>query len=287
MYGLEIKDLTVDFGNFKLQATLNIRRGGITGLVGRNGAGKTTLINTIMRQQEASGGSVLYNGKSFAENEVEIMQKVACVFDSPHFNVNVKPNALLKLFQAVYIGFDEAMFKDLMARFNLPWDIKIAKYSLGMQRKFCLISALCRHPEILILDEPTSSIDPYDRGNVAELIQEYMMDENHTVLFSTHITEDLDKIADFVVMMQDGKVILDESKESLTENYRLVQCAEMTEELERQAIGTRKSMFGYTFLTKQKDIGKEGLAVKIPTIEEVFVHLLGFTPQSEDPFDLR
>lgn len=290
MYGLEIDNLIVDFGNFKMDVSVNIRRGCITGLVGRNGAGKSTLIKTIMRQQEANSGTILYNGKRFKDAETEILTDIACVFDAPHFNTNAKPSGLLKMFKAIYPRFDEAMYHTLMQRFNLPPNLRISKFSFGMQRKYCLILALCQKPEILILDEPTSGIDPYDRGNVVELIQEFMMDEGHTVLFSTHITEDLDKIADYIVMMENGKVTLDEDKETITDNYRLVQCAEITEELQKIAIGVQKSMFGYTFLTKQKDISGEGLQVKVPTIEEVFVHTLGenahIQQSAANPFDL-
>lgn len=275
MYGLEIENLTVDFGNFKMDVTVNIRRGCITGLVGRNGAGKSTLIKTIMRQQDAMSGTILYNGESFKDNAVGILQKTACVFDTPHFNLNYKPKHLLNMFKAIYIDFDEALYHTLMQRFNLPSDIRVSKFSFGMQRKYCLILALCQKPDILILDEPTSGIDPYDRGNVVELIQEFMMDESHTVLFSTHITEDLDKIADYIVMMEDGRVTLSDEKERLIENYRLVQCAELTEQLQRVAIGIQKSMFGYVFLTKEKDLKGEGLQIKVPTIEEIFVHTLG------------
>lgn len=168
------------------------------------------------------------------------------------------------------------LYEALMQKFNLPSELRINKFSFGMQRKYCLILALCQKPDILILDEPTSGIDPFDRNAVVELIQEYMMDENHTVLFSTHITEDLDKIADYVVMMENGKVTLDEDKVTITENYRLVQCAEMTEELKAKAIGVQKSMFGYTFLTRETDINGENMQVKVPTVEELFVHMLGY-----------
>lgn len=276
MYGLEIKDLTVDFGRFKLdRLNLNIRKGCITGLIGRNGAGKSTLIRTIMRQQDAQSGCILYNGQKFSGNEAGIMNSIVCVFDSPHFNLNVKPKKLLKLYRAIYADFDVELYNKLMEKFNLPHDLRVSKYSFGMQRKYCIILALCRKADILILDEPTSGIDPFDRSEVVSLIQDYMMDENHTVLFSTHITEDLDKIADYIVMMDNGKITLDEDKETLTERYRLVQCEAMTADLECSAIGIKKNMFGYTFLTKDKDIAGEGIKTKIPTIEEMFVHLLG------------
>lgn len=276
MNGLEINNLVVDFGNFKLDnISVNIRKGCITGLIGRNGAGKSTLIKTIMRQLDANAGSILYNGMKFSEHEVEILEKIACVFDTPHFALMSKPKKIVSLYRAVYKNFDYDLYKTLMAKFNLPDNLRISKFSYGMQRKYCIILALCQRPEILILDEPTSGIDPFDRSEVVGLIQEYMMDENHTVLFSTHITEDLDKIADYVVMMDGGKITLDEEKNTLVESYRLVQCAEMTPDMTASAIGIQKSMFGYTFLTRDKSISGEGIQVKVPTLEEMFVHMIG------------
>lgn len=276
MYGLEINGLTVDFGNFKLDnITTNIRKGCITGLIGRNGAGKSTLIKTLMRQQDAAAGNILYNGQKFSEHEVEILNSIACVFDTPHFNIFAKPKKMVKLYKALYKSFDMELYDRLMKKFNLPSDLRISKFSFGMQRKYCLILALCQRPQILILDEPTSGIDPFDRSEVVGLIQEFMMNEDHTVLFSTHITEDLDKIADYIVMMENGKITIDEEKDTLTERFRLVQCGELTEQMRSGAIGVQKSMFGYTFLTRDKNISGENVKVKVPTIEEMFVHLLG------------
>ena len=276
MYGLEINGLTVDFGNFKLDnITTNIRKGCITGLIGRNGAGKSTLIKTLMRQQDAAAGNILYNGQKFSEHEVEILNSIAWVFDTPHFNMFAKPKKMVKLYKALYKSFDMELYDRLMKKFNLPSDLRISKFSFGMQRKYCLILALCQRPQILILDEPTSGIDPFDRSEVVGLIQEFMMNEDHTVLFSTHITEDLDKIADYIVMMENGKITIDEEKDTLTERFRLVQCGELTEQMRAGAIGVQKSMFGYTFLTRDKNISGENVKVKVPTIEEMFVHLLG------------
>lgn len=274
--GLEIDNLTVDFGNFKLDnLTLGIRKGCITGLVGRNGAGKSTLIKTIMRQQKANSGSILYNGKKFLDNEVEILNSIACVFDTPHFNVNFKPKRIVRLYRNMYEKFDMQLYGELMQKFNLPEKLRFSKFSYGMQRKYCLILALCQRADILILDEPTSGVDPVDRNEVVGLIQEYLMNEEHTVLFSTHITEDLDRIADYIVMMENGRITLDMEKDVLTEKYRLVQCSEMTAELQASAIGVKQNMFGYTFLTTDKTVSGEGIQVKVPTVEEIFVHTQG------------
>lgn len=272
MNALEIKNLTVDFGDFAIRKmNLDIKKGTVTGLVGRNGAGKSTLIKTIMRQQPATG-SILYDGKKFAEHEVEILSKTACVFDAPHFSLSAKPKKLKKAFAALYPAFNGQMFDELCAKFNLPQDKRVVKYSLGMQRKLCIIIALCQSPELLILDEPTSGIDPVDRAEVVALLQQFMLDENHTILFSTHITEDLDKIADYIVMIENGRILLNEDKVTLTEKYRLVSAGTMTEELKAIAIGLKQNAFGYTFIC-DRPVEGEGITSKIPTVEELFVYL--------------
>lgn len=272
MNALEIKNLTVDFGDFAIRKmNLGIKKGAVTGLVGRNGAGKSTLIKTIMRQQSATG-SILYDGKKFAEHEVEILSKTACVFDAPHFSLSAKPKKLKKAFAALYPAFNGQMFDELCAKFNLPQDKRVVKYSLGMQRKLCIIIALCQSPELLILDEPTSGIDPVDRAEVVALLQQFMLDENHTILFSTHITEDLDKIADYIVMIENGRILLNEDKVTLTEKYRLVSAGTMTEELRAIAIGLKQNAFGYTFIC-DRPVEGEGITSKIPTVEELFVYL--------------
>mgnify|MGYP001851396593 FL=1 len=272
MNALEIKNLTVDFGDFAIRKmNLDIKKGAVTGLVGRNGAGKSTLIKTIMRQQPATG-SILYDGKKFAEHEVEILSKTACVFDAPHFSLSAKPKKLKKAFAALYPAFNGQMFDELCAKFNLPQDKRVVKYSLGMQRKLCIIIALCQSPELLILDEPTLGIDPVDRAEVVALLQQFMLDENHTILFSTHITEDLDKIADYIVMIENGRILLNEDKVTLTEKYRLVSAGTMTEELKAIAIGLKQNAFGYTFIC-DRPVEGEGITSKIPTVEELFVYL--------------
>ena len=275
MNGLEIKDVVVDFGSFRLDAALSVPRGCVTGLVGRNGAGKSTLIKAIMRQAEIASGSILYNDTPFYGNETEVLREIACVFDTPHFSTALKPKRVVKIVKGMYPAFDGELYDGLMKKFGLPGDKPVKTFSTGMKRKFGLILALCQKPEILLLDEPTAGIDPYDRGVVIDLIQQFMLDEGHTVLFSTHITEDLDKIADYIAFMQNGKILLSEEKESLCESYRLVQAPEISEEMKKGAIGVQKSMFGYTFLTKQKEVRGEDVLVKTPTVEEIFVHLLG------------
>lgn len=275
MNAIDIENLNIDFGHFKIDnLSMSVRKGAITGLIGANGAGKTTLIKAIMRAQNAQSGSILYNGKKFAGNEREILSSLACVFDGINFNFMLKPKKIAKLYKSVFPTFDEKRYAELAEKFNLPQDLRVTKYSFGMQKKLCFILELCRGADTLILDEPTSGVDPYDRNELTELLQEFMLDENHAVLFSTHVTEDLDKIADYIVMLDNGRVLLDKDKVSLTDGYRIVRAPTLTPELEACAIGVVKDMFGYTFLTENVGLSGEDLQVRVPTVEEIFVHLI-------------
>lgn len=273
-YGLDINGITVDFGNFKLDnVTLKVPRGCITGLIGRNGAGKTTLIKTLMRLNNANSGKILYDGLYFPEHEEKVLGKIACVFDSPVYSKGAKPRQIEKYYRRAYKNFDGDKYAALMQKFSLPHDLKFSKFSFGMNKKYCLILALCQGADILILDEPTAGIDPFDRSAVIELIQEFMQDENHTVLFSTHITEDLDRIADYIAMLDCGKLRFMEEKEELLNSYRLVQVAEITDEIRRTAIGIKVTAFGSVYLCRAENV-PQGATAKIPSVEELFVYLI-------------
>lgn len=281
--GIKITDLTVDLGGFKIEnLNLNVPRGCVTGLLGRNGAGKTTLIKTIMRQQDAQGGRILYNGLYFPENEVKVLENIACVFDAPHFSLGLKPQKLVKYYRSAYKNFNYELYLKLMQKFNLPQDMRVMKYSLGMQRKLCLVLALCQGADILILDEPTSGIDPLDRREIVGLLQDFLMDEKKTVLFSTHITEDIDKIADYIAIMDGGKIRFYEDKVTLSEDYRVILCDELTPEITAASLGSRREGYGYSVLTRDKDIIKKAVTSRIPTAEDLFVHIEGaeFNPLS-------
>lgn len=288
-FGLDINGLTVNLGTFVLDnVTLRVPRGCITGLIGRNGAGKTTLIKTIMRLYNASAGRILYNGLYFPEHEEEVLCKIACVFDSPVYSKGAKPKQILKFYRRAYPDFDMEKYDALMQRFSLPSDLKSSKFSFGMNKKYSLILALCQGADILILDEPTAGIDPFDRNSVVELIQEFMWNENHTVLFSTHITEDLDRIADYIAMIDGGRIRFMEEKERLLNGYRLVHVSEVTEEIRRSAIGLKSTAFGSNYLCKTQDV-PVGATSKIPSIEELFVYLTAdglVANHSNNPFDL-
>ncbi len=271
MNAVEIRDLTIKIKDFEIDSlSLDIKRGCITGLVGKNGAGKTTLIRALTRQLSAQSGSILYDGKKFADHEVEILSEIACVFDAPHFPLGMKIKSLKSAFAALYPAFNGEMFEALCRKFSLPQNKRASSLSLGMQRKLCVVLALAQSPKILFLDEPTAGVDPSDRAEIMKLLQDFMLDEGHTVFFSTHVTEDLDKIADYIVIMDGGRIIFNEDKVAISSSYRIVDLPELTERVKKRALGVRRTAYGCSALVKSEEAYPDA---RIPTTEELFLYL--------------
>lgn len=220
-YALSLKDVNVRVNeNFQLKdISWNIPKGTICGLIGKNGAGKTTLIHTIMNLLDRRSGTILYDNMLYWENELEIKKMINCVFDDFLINKNMRIEKYVKSIQAVYENFDYEFYKKYMELFELKKDSKIKNNSLGMQKKLNILLTMACRPKILILDEPTSSLDPISRAMILDMLLEYMQDEENTVIFSTHITSDLDKIADYITLIEDGSIIFTKEKNELIEEY--------------------------------------------------------------------
>lgn len=212
--------LTIKRGKFTIEnLDLEIPKGYITGLVGRNGAGKSTLIEALGGALSEKSGTILFEGDTRKNQELQIKKKVSIVYDSPNFSQHLKAKKIAKYVKIIEPDFNLEYFDKMMSRLGLDPNRKIKHYSMGMKKQFMLILAISRNPEILILDEPTSNVDPVTRVEMLDMIQEFMLEENRTVLFSTHITSDLDKIADYIVMLDKGKLAFFKEKEELQENF--------------------------------------------------------------------
>jgi ABC-2 type transport system ATP-binding protein len=277
MYALELKDVNYKRKNFELKnVSFTVPKGMITGLVGRNGAGKTTLIHIIANNINRDSGTILYNGIRYWEDEAGIKRKLGMVYDCTNFNEQFKPARFKKKIAPCIDGFDMAYFDRYMEKFELPYKTRVAKYSTGMKQKFMLLLTLSCRPEILIMDEPTSGVDPADRYEILDMLQEFVEDEKHSVLFSTHITSDLDKIADYLVLMEKGEIVMEGEKDALLEKYRIMEFPTplVTLEIKNQLIGVKKGAFGITGLTDNPGIwSMEGANAKIPIVEDLAIYL--------------
>ncbi|MGH4124836.1 MAG: ABC transporter ATP-binding protein [Clostridium sp.] len=275
---LEIKNLKVSIGNFSLNdVNLSVEKGTIMGFIGRNGSGKTTLIKSILNMIPQTSGNVLFDGIPMYGNEEIVKAKIGVVFDSLIYPLNLKPTKIKNMISPFYQTFDPKRFDELMNRFELDKRQKLSTYSKGMQMKFGVVMALCHNPELIILDEPTAGLDPIARADVMDLLLELMQNEQRSILFSTHITSDLEKIADYITMIDDGKIVFSKGKDEMLDMYALahVDRAAMTDTIKSELIGIKETTFGYEGLCNKnlKLQNLEGFKIARPTIEDIMLYM--------------
>lgn len=284
---LEVRGLSKSYSDFQLKSVdLTLQPGTIMGFMGRNGAGKSTTIQTIMDLIKPDGGDIQILGMSMAENEVAIKDQVGYVSDTPILNNAWTVERTLKFVRHFYTNWDEQMVDTYLKRFDIPLKKKVAELSKGMKVKFSLVLAMSHQPKLLLLDEPTSGLDPVIREEVLELLLEFLQDEERGVLFSSHITSDVEKIADEVTFIDDGHIFISEDKEALLDRYRrIVIFGDSALDVLNQTLlfnceQTRGGYIGYTdqFAEFQKKAAGEWESERL-TLEELFVLLTG---QKED-----
>lgn len=277
MNALDIKNVSVKNGEFWLRnISFEVPKGSIVGLVGRNGAGKTTLINTIANCLERESGTILYDGLTYWDHEIEVKRKLGIVFDKIHMNDKFTPEKFKKIMAKNFTDFDKDFFDSYIEKFQLPIKKTIDKFSTGMQHKFMLIVAMSMRPEILILDEPTNGVDPADRYEMVDLFQSFMEDEQHAILFSTHITSDLDRIADYLVFIDQGRMVICGEKNELLEGFRKVQIPTslMTDAIKSQVYGLRSTALYFEGICNNPEIwNMEGVTTIISNIEDLAINI--------------
>lgn len=222
---LTVSHLTKKYNDFILDdVSFQIPRGTICGLIGENGAGKTTTISAILNMVTPDSGSIQIFGLDHIEGERTIKEKLGVVLDE----LNQVPHLYCKdidtIMRKIYKDWDSELFSQYLKKFQLPVKKKIKELSKGMNVKLNFAIALSHHAEFLILDEATSGLDPVMRDEILGLLQEFIMDERHSVLLSTHITSDLDKVADYIIFMHEGKIQFVRSKEEIENHYGVLQC---------------------------------------------------------------
>lgn len=274
---LEVNNLSSHVGDFALRdISLKLERGSIMGLVGKNGAGKTTFVKTILNMIPRTGGEVLFDGLPLHGNEEIVKAKIGVVFESPIYPAHLKAIKIKNMMAPFYQSFDHHKFEALLKRFELDPNKKISTYSKGMQMKFSIAMALSHSPDIVIFDEPTAGLDPVARADFLDLLLELMQNENMAILFSTHITSDLEKIADYLTIIDEGRIILSQSKNEIIDKYALVLIDKemMNDELKADIIGLKETAFGYSGLcVRDKLAHVKGVKMTHPTIEDLLIFL--------------
>lgn len=249
---LEISNLTKDYGDFRLDnISFSLPAGYIMGLIGPNGSGKTTIIKTIMNLVMKEKGEIKLFGKDHRKYEVEVKKRIGFVYDQPRFYEHLNLRQLKGVFAPFYEKWDDATFDDLVARFDLPLNKTLRKFSKGMAMKSAIALALSHDADFIIMDEPTSGLDPVVRREILDFFREIIQDEEKSILFSSHITSDIEQVADYITYVLNGQVIFSQTKDEVFEQYALVKGANklLDQELRKQFIAVRRSDFGFVALT--------------------------------------
>lgn len=273
---IEINNLKKSFEDFTLSIDhLALEKGTITGLVGENGSGKTTLLKCILEIYKHEGDILIFGEKL----NQELKNELSFVFEDMFISEILNATDLGKIFKNIYKNWDAECYDSLLAKFKLPLKKDIRKFSKGMKMQFKIICALSAKPRLLILDEPTSGLDPVVRDDILNLLLDFMVDEEMSILFSSHITTDLEKIADQIILLHDGKVLLYEEKPRLLEEYGILKGSkEQFERLEKgEVLRYRELPYSVEALVQDKFALRKkypDMVVDGVTLDDVMIFLI-------------
>jgi len=279
---LEVKNLTKKYEGFMLDnISFNLERGYIMGFIGPNGAGKTTTIKLLMNLTKKDAGEIkFFEGLDSIKHERQIKQRIGFVYDENHFYDELTLSEMKNIIAGFYSRWDDDAFSKYMKRFELPPGKKIKELSKGMKMKYSLAIALSHNAELIIMDEPTSGLDPVFRREILDILSDLLQDENKSIFFSTHITKDLEKIADYITFINDGKIVFSESKDKIMESYSIVKGGNelLDQDIIKEFVGLKENRFGFEGLTKdiskvQKLLGNDVIIEK-PSLDDIMVYTI-------------
>ena len=271
---IEIKQLKKSYDDFTLSIdALEIPQGCIMGLVGSNGAGKSTMIKAILDLIATDSGEIFINGQS-NKNEA-VREDIGVVFDEIKFPQVFTVKEVRLVLKGVYKNWDDTLFDQYIQSFKLPEKKKLKEFSRGMKMKLSIAAALAHHPKLLILDEATSGIDPVVRDEILDLFLDFIQDEEHTILVSSHIISDIEKAADYVTFINNGHIVFCEEKDVLMDQYRLVKCGneELASVNAADIVGRRSNAFGAELLMPSDKV-PEGFVSAKAGIEDVMLLMI-------------
>jgi ABC-2 type transport system ATP-binding protein len=249
--------------------------GYIMGFVGQNGAGKTTTIRLILNMMERDGGEVNIFGLNNVQDEQKIKQDIAVVFDDVYFVDNWKVQEVERAVKPFYSNWSSKLYNEYVSSFHLPLNKKVKELSRGMKMKLMLAVALSHEAKLLILDEPTSGLDPVARDELLDILGKYISDGQKSILFSTHITSDLEKIADYITLIDHGSIFYSGTKDDLLESFCIVRGGphDLTEELKKNIIGLTTNIAGFAGLLPASEAKHlaPGIVTETPAIDEILV----------------
>lgn len=253
-YALTVSGLTKTYQDFTLDhVSFSVPSGSIVGLVGENGAGKSTTVNAVLGLIQKEAGRVSVLGKEELDNQIK--EQIGVVFDGSNYPEILSPKKISRVMKHIYRSWDEPAYLRLLKQFSLPLDKPIRQFSKGMKMKLAITAALSHHSKLLILDEATSGLDPVIRDDILDMLLDFVQDEEHSILISSHITSDLEKIADYIVFIHEGKVVFSKPKDELTEQYGIIKCgAAQFDAIEKSdIIVSRKMDYEWQVLISDRD----------------------------------
>ena len=272
MNAIELKGLKKSFPDFTLgPVDLAVPEGTILGLIGENGAGKSTTIKLMLGLLRTDGGRITILGqdaKKLDKNEIGV------VLDEPGFPSLLNAKEIRSFLKDIYRNWDDAAWQDYMRRFELPQEKKFSEFSKGMKMKLAIAASMSHHARLLILDEPTSGLDPVVRDEVVGILSEFTREPDHSVLLSSHIVSDLEKLCDYIAFLHKGQLLLNEEKDALYEEYGLLRCdLETLRTLDPSAvIGKKETPYGAEVILRREAAGN--LTLSPIGIEELFVFMV-------------
>lgn len=276
MYAFKIENLTKKYPAFTLDnVSFSLETGYIMGFIGRNGAGKTTTLKSMLRFVHPESGKVEINGYDVEKNEFEVKNSIGFVSGLDGFYNLKKIKTVTEVTKSFFPNWNDKLYCELMQKFNLDENKLIKSLSAGMKVKYQIALAMSHDAKLLILDEPTSGLDPVSRDELVILFQDYVADGEHSILFSTHVTSDLDKCADYITYIKQGKIMESTDVVSFKEKYLLIsgKTEDITDELKSKIIGFHSHNFGFEgmILASEKELFKSCEITK-PNLEEIMVH---------------
>ena len=274
---LEINNLSKKYDNFELKnVNIKLPKGMIMGFIGENGAGKTTTIKSILNIVNRDSGEIKIFGLDNIENEVKIKEDIGVVLDDSFLSEYLNPTDINKIMKNIYKNWDEKLYFKYIEDFKLPKDKISKEYSSGMKMKLKIAVALSHHPKLLILDEPTSGLDPVARSEILDIFQDFIQDENKGIFVSSHITSDLEHIADYITFINEGEIIFTKTRDELLENYGIVKCTEEDFKKidKKDYIKYKKNRYEYDVLIENKYEFKKNYDISVidkPSLEDIML----------------
>lgn len=273
---LKVEGLNKNFPSFSLKdVSFELPKGFILGFIGKNGAGKTTTLKCILNFIKKDSGKIEIFNKDNIENEIEIKQDIGFMLGEADYYLKSKVKKVANIYKRFFKTWDEEAFLFYLKKFNIDQNKLIGELSTGMRIKLATAFSISHNAKLFIFDEPTSGLDPVARNEILELFREIVKDGEKSIVFSTHITSDLDKCADYILFIQNGKIIANTSKEEIIDSHVLIagKKDELKEKLKKRLIGYKLNAFGFTALMKRAGLNtNDTFQTEIPNLEDIMIY---------------